>query len=468
MKLIKTLFLSAILLMSMTTLALANSGPIVVEEGPAFSISPEGSTAISVKNEYLEFDMSKASGNTAKVTAVYEMKNTSKEAVEQKMLFPFVTSNSKNFISSVRITKDGKPVDFKTFRLVDIPEVGAGVKHNFKENANAELSATLKMDNIIKMLNQNNYLPKNYNENQTVKVYTLHLPLKDKEYEAQVEYKLDPKKHKLIYGNVNGSNFNKDGSGKFIASVPSKFSSVISLNAFFVVLGDSSESKAVLKSSTGQELTVEEKTIGEFLTDYIANGNPLKGKIGDTTNLRPYTIKQLDVLLGRNEPLVSIYESVISSFSNPYIGAFLYSVDFEAESSKTVKVEYEMQATRDRSVTKNYSNLFLYLLRPAEGWKEFGGFIVKVIPSENMPYIIESSLPLVKDISTGIYNGQFSNLPEKDFYFVTYYTDQPDPPIAAALGRKQSMFHLLPSLLALIALVGVIAVILRVSRKRNC
>jgi hypothetical protein len=467
MRLIKTLCFSIVLTMLMTTMALANSTPVIIEEDPSFSIAPAGSTPIAVKSEYLEFDTTDNLGNSAKVTAIYEMINTSDETVEQKMLFPFITSDSKNFMASVRITANEQPVEFETLRLDDLPQASRGIRHNFKDNTNSELTAAVEINNIIKMLNQREYTPKNYSENQIVTVYTLHLPAKDKEYQAEVQFKLNPKKHKLLFSNVNGLSLNEDGSGRLTTWSLAKGAEAAGRNAYFTVLGEDSESIPFLKSITGQEITAETKTMGEFLANYIDFGSYIKYSSADTADLKAYILKQLDFMLSENDPIIDMEQEILSPyFFNTYVGAFLYNVTFKPGSSTTLKVEYEMQATRDRQKTRDYSNMFLYLLRPAVGWKDFGELTIKVIPSEAKPFIIESSLPLIKDNEKGFYTGHFDGLPDKDFYFVIYKTDQPDPPPVVSAYTSQIIYRMLAPALGMIVMMVLVAIVIRISRKK--
>jgi hypothetical protein len=132
------------------------------------------------------------------------------------------------------------------------------------------------------------------------------------------------------------------------------------------------------------------------------------------------------------------------------VEAFVYEVEFEPEERALVKVEYTMRATRDRRKSSGFTNLFLYLLDPAKGWKEFKDLNIKVIPNDGMPYIIDSSLPLEKD--NGIYTAHFSTLPQDNFYFITYHKDKLDPPIISRNWVYALYFLGFPILLAVVTI----------------
>lgn len=469
MKLAKVIWFSIIItVMLFNFSAYANSGPLVREESPGFSMAPAGSTPISIVRENLKFDISGQKESAAKVTASYEMMNTSDAPVKQAMLFPYVTSDSRGFEGSVRITAGGKPVEFKTFRLDDIPFFSSNSGLNFKDNANEELSQAIDMGNIIKMLNNAEYSPKNYSPNEVVKIYTIHMPKREKQYQAEVAFKLDSNKVKLLYCNFHGTTWNSDGSGKLMTWVPSINDSTKREDSYIITLGESSNNTAEIMSLTGQEIIVEENTVAGFLQSDVVKGIYSKYDISGQDELDAYIIKKLDTVLGSGKPFIALDSDVVSTFFNSnYIGAFLYTVDFDARSSMNVTVEYEMQATLDRRKTRDNTNLFLYLLKPALGWKSFSNLDITVILNKNSPYIIESSLMLSKDDAAGVYSGHFDSLPDKDFYFATYKTDKEDPPVSGSAMFLTYFTIIIVSFLLILVMALVIILIVFIVRKRR-
>lgn len=429
MKIKKVIFAGIIFTILLSGFAFANSAPMVSEEAPGFSMAPVGTTSILVTKEDLKFDMTANNGRTAYVTASYEMENTSDAQVEQLMLFPYVTSYNRGFLSSVKITAGGQAVPFKAVRLEDIPLKNTNSSLNYLGNANKELADKIEISNIVKMLNNTEYIPKNYILAQPVSIYTLHLPRKDEQYKAEISFNIDTKKNKILYYNFNGISVNDDGSVKMSAWAAAKAAGTTRENAYVVIFGQGSSDETVIKSLTGQDITVENKTMGEFLKEYVVRPSLLERQAQNEEDLNLYVIKQLDTKLNNNGLFLDMNNDVAGAFYNStFVEAFLYTVKFEPQSRLNVTVEYQMNSTLDRRETKEFSDMFLYLLRPAAGWKDFGSLLITVIPNNSKPYIIDSSLPLTKDNNTGIYSGTFATLPDKDFYFTLYSKDKADGP----------------------------------------
>jgi hypothetical protein len=111
--------------------------------------------------------------------------------------------------------------------------------------------------------------------------------------------------------------------------------------------------------------------------------------------------------------------------------------------------------------------MFLYLLRPAAGWKGFGSLSITVIPNKSRPYIIDSSLMLTRNSWTGIYTGIFDTLPDKDFYFTLYSKDKMDGPRTNRGMIKTAAVFLMPLIIIfLLAAVGLIVWLILRNRKK--
>lgn len=420
----RSIIIGILLAFAFSLNAYANSTPLVHEEAPGFSLAPKGETSIAVEKENLTYDLTGGDGRTAMVKASYEMKNTSDKNVEQVMLFPFVTSYDDGFTNTVSITADGVPVKFKTYRLDDLSYTYDYKSLNYKDSANKQLADEISMDNIIKMLNNaGEYKPKNFDLQQHITVYTLHLTQKNKDYKAEVSFKVAPKDQALLYYSAEGVECHDDGTGKFTVWRTKNSAGTAEEYCFAVLGGDN---KGEFKSLTGEDITVKEETIEEFLKGYKDNDISGVYKDLDANELYNYTVKKLDSKLSQHTNLISVGDdSLISYTGKDYVGAFLYTINFKPQSSINVTVQYKEKATQDRRSTKEYSYMFLYLLRPASGWKSFSNLSVSVIPNAGSPYVIGSSIPLTKDSKTGVYSGKFSSLPDKDLYFTTYKTDLP-------------------------------------------
>ena len=469
MNLKRSFTLGILLAFAFSLNAYANSGPLVYEKAPGFSIAPKGETCIAVTKEDLTYDLSRGDGRTARVKASYEMKNTSDKNVEQVMLFPFVNCYSDgftgtSFTSTVNITADGVPIKFKTYRLDDISYTNNYKSLNYKDSANKQLADEISMDSIVKMLNNTGeYKPKNFDLQQHITVYTLHLPQKDKDYSAELSFKIVPKKQTLLYYRAPGFEYKDDGTGKFTVWRAKNSTGTAEEYCFAVLGGDN---KGEFKSLTGEDITAKEETIEEFLKGYKIDDISGMYKDLDTNDLYNYTVKKLDSKLSQYTNLISVGDDLLMSYAGKnYVGAFLYTVDFKPQSSMNVTVQYDEKATQDRRNTKNYSYMFLYLLRPASGWKSFSNLNVTIIPNTSSPYITGSSITLTKDSESGIYSGKFDTLPDKDLYFTTYKTDKPDPP-PISIGIPYRLAMLLLSLI-LIAIIPAVAIKRRMRSRFN-
>lgn len=416
--------ISIAFLMLISISAYANSAPLVSENPPGFDIGSFGNTPVSVEKEDLRFDVGKTKSYTSDVTASYDMKNTSNAEVSQTMIFPFVTSMSGDFIKNVNITADGMPVKYKTYRIEDLDIRRNGHTFNFKNSENKELKDKIAIQNIINVLNSGvKYTPRNFKSDDSVKVYTLHLPAKDKEYRAEAILNISGSGQKVLYSNVNGFERRNDNSIKFSTMVLKSFKN--QRDAYFAVIGEDSGHQSSMNSLTGQEITSENMTISEFLKNTVVEDTVRKYGSGYENDINSYSIKKLDGLLDRNQKFVSLDDTISFPFSSgTYIGAFVYTVDFKPYALSHVTVRYQIKATLDKRKTNDGSYMFLYLLRPAASWKDFKNLSIKVVPDKKNPYIIESSLPLTK--CSGVYSGNFEKLPDDDFYFATYKTDKPD------------------------------------------
>lgn len=451
MNLKRTIFLSILFIFAFWTFAYANSGPLVYEKAPGFSLAPKGETNIAVEKEDLTFDLAGGDGRAAMVKASYEMKNTSDKNIEQVMLFPFVTSYDEGFTRTVSITANGDPVKFKTYRLDDLSYTNDYKSLNYKDGANKQLTDDISMDNIIKMLNKaGKYKPQNFDPGQRIVVYTLHLPQKNKDYQAELSFKVVPNEQSLLYYRADGFEYHDDGTGKFTMWQIKNSTKSAEEYCFAVIGGDN---KGEFKSLTGGDISAKEETIEEFLKGYKIDDNSGEYRDVDLNELYDYNVKKLDSQLSQKANVISVGDDLLGGYAQKtYVGAFLYTVDFKPQSSVNMTVEYDEKATQDKRKTKDYSYMFLYLLRPASGWKSFSNLNVSIIPNKSSPYITNSSIRLVKDGSTGIYSGKFDSLPDKDFYFTTYKTDKPDPPpISFGIPHRLAIMLMIPLSLIIIA-----------------
>ncbi len=465
MKFKKAIILTLILSLLFPLAVQANSAPVIINADPGFAIAPIDATRIAVVSEYLEFKISEEHRNQARVTASYEMKNTSAQDVEQVMIFPFITALHQGFGEGVSILVDGEPIEYSSYRLEDIHYTN----HRYgSEGAQLSPTETRDIDRIVTMLNQHDYIPQNYRLDQPVTLYRLHLPVAPDPYQAEVAFKIDPAKHQLMYANFNSVSYSTtNGTGKLATWSSHPAAEMVKEQAYIVILGDDQENGVSIESLTNEDIMVIESTVEQVLIDFLILETMAINQWVNKEELFDYAVKELDKLLRHNHPVFSLTDIYSSYYYNTYLGVFLYSVNFSPNSTSNVTVTYEMQATMDRRNTNEFTNKFLYLLQPAARWLEFGSLEIKIIPSPEQPYIIDSSLPLIKNEGDGTYSNYFSSLPEQEFYFVTYHTDQPDPPLPRVIQQGAYILYFLSPVLMLLLLVAVTLWLIRIRRNNN-
>ncbi len=97
----------------------------------------------------------------------------------------------------------------------------------------------------------------------------------------------------------------------------------------------------------------------------------------------------------------------------------LYEVTLEPLATQEVGVAYQARATMDHRESLSPKYTVTYLLNPAGYWRSFENLSIEVLTSEDLPYMIDSSLPFEAE-GDYRYGARFEVLPEKDLYFTLY------------------------------------------------
>ncbi|WP_343184422.1 hypothetical protein [Anoxynatronum sibiricum] len=148
-----------------------------------------------------------------------------------------------------------------------------------------------------------------------------------------------------------------------------------------------------------------------------------------------------------------------------HVGAFTYDVDFAPGEVREVQVQYTVRTSQDRSETVKYSSLVAYFLRPASRWQSFENLTVTVIPHEEQPFLLESSLSLAYDQATQHYTGSFETLPDQDLVFRMYHRQKPETGLLRILSDPYILLLIIPAALVLAVLVLVTVVVLMAMKK---
>jgi hypothetical protein len=494
-KYISLIIITAIFL-SFSTYASANSGPTHWEGRPSSEIlSIEQNTPITVENEDLVFDFSvNDNPNTAdlyddsyslggKVTASYQMHNPAEELQVVQMAFPFVGKLNNLAAQDILITSEGKPLPYATFAgdLIEKPRSFAG----------GEKKASFDFAKIISSITNEPYQAENWKESEKGKLYTITVwPKSDQGINYALEFDFDPEKTKIITWNFNRfeRRDNKirnaswcDGPTTLEVFV---WGEDINFKEGAFTDGELSKKTDLYTAQTvRQELGLKAYLLkhieasghsghSEFndINDNKINDNDNKINDNDSASLSEmqlYNIyaRALDKYLSQNVGYSSEHD-IMGQQHYDRIFVLVYNVEFPPGSTKKVSVSYKTSGTMDMRETAKPMYTFDYILNPAKNWSKFKNLNIKIIPPEEAPYIVKSSIELNKG-EGNIYTANLESLPDEDLYFALYE----DPHITLldkVAGRLYRSFgYLYPVALgAIIIIIGLIACVLVYKRLR--
>lgn len=158
----------------------------------------------------------------------------------------------------------------------------------------------------------------------------------------------------------------------------------------------------------------------------------------------------------------------------------LYTVKFSANEKINVSVSYDITATADMSNTPDYTYTYEYLLSPAENWADFGSLSITIYASEQMPYLIDSSVPM-ESIDECVYRASLEGLPDTELKFMMYSFPEitakervqvsPRSFITAVeymfAFLRRVIVSLLSVIIAVIVIIAVVAVIAYVIKRKS-
>ena len=191
----------------------ANSAPIYMPDYPSIGIfSVDENTPIEVLKENLLFDFTEEDDNTysprGKVSATYEMQNSSNEDVSVHMAFPFIERFSEFSPDDIIITANDEIISYDTY----LGETIDNSMNPFQEPENADFS----IEKIIKSITDKKYTANNFKENETGKLYRFKVSSTDDKINFAVSFDFNHEKTKII---LNGFNrFERNDNNIRIAS----------------------------------------------------------------------------------------------------------------------------------------------------------------------------------------------------------------------------------------------------------
>ncbi len=456
-----------IVLMMLMTLGpvFANAGPIVIEESPALSILPVGDSEIRIEAERLLIDISQGSSNTAHVRAVYQMVNPTERVISQTMLFPFVSEPHQAHHETMRILANEEAVEVEMLRLLDLSRSHHSVNEVHWSKRAYEEIRDLDWETLTAAAGEWSKAPRHIHLDEEVTRYRFDFPVQDEEYQASISFLHQEKSQMILAEGFNA--LANDGEGKLTWSrwIRQRPGSQPANTALVTVAG---------KSQTLNQLTFPEGTLIEQETMTLESALMESVDKADISSdrksaqfVKQYTINQLDHLAGQSQRVINLDWDILHSYSGtPFVGALLYTVTFEPESQVNLDIQYELMIGQDRSDTVRYSSLVAYFLSPAAEWSHFQNLTIEVIPHEDQPYLMDSTLPLDFNPDTGNYHNTFEQLPGEELLFRMYHRSKPETGLIKTLSNPYMLLLIIPVALVL-AVLGVVALVVILALKKN-
>jgi hypothetical protein len=451
----------------------ANSAPIYMPDYPSIGIfSVDENTPIEVLKENLLFDFTEEDDNTyspkAKVSATYEMQNSSNEDISVHMAFPFIEKFSEFSPDDIIITANDEIISYDTY----LGETINNSRNPFQEPENTDFN----IEKIIKSITDKKYTANNFKENETGKLYRFNVSSTDDKINFAVSFDFNHEKTKII---LNGFNrFERNDNNIRIASGVREEETmeiyVLGEDISFDAKGFTSGNLEKETDKFECEIITEEIDVETFLknyADYYLNKyaenheKMTKGRISEIQLYNLYA-ESLDKYLDRNLGVCTKGDIMSETWATRII-TLVYSVNFPQNSKKVISVSYKTKGTMDRRETVEPQFTYDYILNPASNWKNFNNLNIKIITPEEAPYIVNSSIGLNKE-DNNVYTAYSEELPEEDFTFTLYSKEKITlvDRIEGYLNRTFGYFT--PIIIGFVFLIIIIVIFAVVkTRKRN-
>lgn len=407
-------------------IAYANSAPIYMPDYPSIGIfTVDENTPIQVLKENLLFDFTEEDDNTyspkAKVSAAYEMQNSSNEDISVHMAFPFIEKFSEFSPDDIIITADNEIISYDVY----LGDVIKNSGNSFQDPENTDLN----IEQIIKSITDKKYMANNFKENETGKLYRFNVSSVDDKMNFAVSFDFNHEKTKIILNGFNRFERKDEDSIRIASSVGEEETMeiyVLGEDVNFDIKGYTSGNLEEETDKFEYEKTTEEIDVETYLknyADYYLNKyidsyeNITSGSISEIQLYNLYA-ESLDEYLDKNLG-VCTEEDIMSQTWSSRIITLVYSVDFPQNSKKEIGVSYKTKGTMDRRETVEPQFIYDYILNSASNWKNFNNLNIKIITPTEAPYIINSSIELNKE-DNNVYTAYSEELPEEDFFFTLY------------------------------------------------
>lgn len=459
-----TIIIILILLFTFISGAYANSGPAYWRGYPAIEVlSIEENSTIEIENEKLVFDFSKEEyinkgdySISGLVTATYKMTNPTSNPETVQMAFPFISSLNHFNPDEIAIRSDGNNIPFQIY-------IGNDIRLKNKKNVETEENK-LDFNKILSSINKEVYSPSYYNLDDIGTLYKYDVKAIEEEVRIAIDYTIDYEKTRVISKGFNGGSF-ENNTERIMSWVIDKEILEVFVLGEDIELGINAYADGEMTQETDSysyELTTEEVSIGDYLNkevgaykeQFVYNDYLAENQI---FNLYAMT---LDELIEKD--IVNLWiDQLFSIGSLDRIFVLLYESEFLPESSKDISVSYLARGTMDSVETKEPLYSFEYLLNPAENWANFKDLSIEIKPPKEHPYILESSLELVRN-EDGTYTGEFESLPNEDFSFTLFSKEE-----ITLIDKIERQLYYLPHFLPILGMIipVLVAVVRRMVKK---
>jgi hypothetical protein len=452
------IFFSVIL--SFPTAVFANSGPVFWRGYPSSEVlSVEDNSPIVVQNENLIFDFSSVDNVSytisGKVTATYNMINPTDELQSVQMAFPFVSSLKNIQMGDISVIVNGNSLHYDIY--------AGDVVDTYGNPWQEEKDAKTEFANIVSTISDKLYQAETFAEDEKGRLYTIKVtPTTDERINFAVDFNSDSKKTKVI-----ASGFNRYHCEDEKTSIASWCREPKTLEIY--VLGEDIDLKVEaftdgqLKEKTDKfdyQVSTQEVEVKPYLMDYIIE-NSARDSMVDTIQLYNLYAKALDKYFKGNLGYTSQNDlRALEQYER--IFTIIYTVEFPNNSEKEVSVSYNTSGTMDARDTAKPLYSFDYILNPAKSWSDFKKLNVEIITPEEVPYVAESSIELVK-VEDQVYRVSIEGLPEDDLSFSLYAEEEVKRKNIFLVGLLDTLrFLKFPPVIGAIVLliVGIIVVVI--------
>lgn len=448
-------------------IAFANSGPVFWKGYPSSDImSVDNDSKISVKGENLVFDFSDIDDSnytiSGKVTAAYDMVNTTGEQKSVQMAFPFVGKLDSLSSEDIVIKADGSPLPYDIY----IGDVVNSHGNPFLEDRSADYDFKTIVGNIT----DEAYKGKNFSGNEVGKLYTIEVtPKVDQGVYFEFDFNFNYDKTKIIVYGFNG--YKRDGENVRMTAWCNKS---VALEVY--VLGEDIELNIngyldwELRKKTDQftySISTNELNFKDYLMKYVKKHTNIKnsGLVSETQLYNLYA-KALDNFFTANQRYCSEYD-LIGQENFERIMTLVYTVDFPPSGERKVSISYRASGTMDKTKTREPLYTFDYILNPAKNWSDFKNLNIKIIPPLEAPYVVDSSIEFKKEENA--YTATLDSLPASDLSFTLYKNEKVTLKDKVEGNLRRNFMYFIPiagGIIIMLVIIGTIVTIAAVRRRR--